>query len=219
MSVLAETLWLVLACALMVALGIACAVLAKRLRVAHRQQAQMQLRIDKLEKVNRNLAAQAHYDPLTGLANRALLSDRFRSAVERSRRSNSSFAVTMIDLNRFKEINDQHGHAAGDLVLVTVGQRLVQAVRASDTVARFGGDEFVLLIESIAERRELGTLGEKLIAVMSQKVELPSGQLVNVGGSVGFGLFPDDGLNLADLLHVADGAMYECKVSGLMPLY
>lgn len=204
--------------ALALALGALCAALALRLRDARHTARRLRRGIVKLKDANQVLTTQAHFDPLTGLANRALLSDRFSSCVERARRGQTQFAVAMIDLNRFKAINDTYGHAAGDQVLISVGQRLQAAVRASDTVARLGGDEFVVLIENVADRRELGVLGPKLIEVLSQKVRIESGELIGVGGSVGFGLFPFDGLNLDDLLHVADQGMYECKVSGLMPL-
>jgi diguanylate cyclase (GGDEF)-like protein len=99
-----------------------------------------------------------------------------------------------------------------------VAQRLVSAVRASDTVARLGGDEFVLVIESIEEREQVVALGQKLIELLSEKVTLESGQIVSLGGSVGFAWYPKDGDNLKDILDVADQAMYFCKTSGLMPL-
>jgi GGDEF domain-containing protein len=93
------------------------------------------------------LLAQAHYDNLTGLGNRNLLADRFHFAVERSQRSKTSFALLMIDLNNFKSVNDNYGHLAGDEVLIASAKRLITAVRASDTVVRLGGDEFLLLVE------------------------------------------------------------------------
>jgi diguanylate cyclase (GGDEF)-like protein len=202
---------LVMACAFVVVLI--------RLRHARQDEAHLHQAIAELQHSKRVLSAQAHFDPLTGLANRALLADRFHLAIERAKRSKIPFAVVMIDLNGFKAVNDTYGHAAGDYVLVAVGKRLLDAVRASDTVARLGGDEFVLLIESVQARHELETLGQKLIDALSHRVVLPSGHGVSAGGSIGFALFPDDGLNMDDLLHVADNAMYECKTSGLMPLF
>lgn len=199
----------------------ACAsvVLLIRLRHAREDGVQLHQAIAKLEHDKQVLSAQAYFDPLTGLANRALLADRFRFAIERSKRSKIPFAVVMIDLNGFKAINDNYGHAGGDHVLVTLGKRLLDSVRASDTVARFGGDEFVLLIESVQMRQELEAICEKLIEALGSRVTLPSGQEVSAGGSIGFALFPDDGLNMDDLIHVADDAMYVCKSSGLMPLF
>ena len=145
--------------------------------------------------------------------------DRFHLAIERSKRSRIPFAAVMIDLNNFKMINDKHGHAAGDQVLVTIGKRLLETVRASDTVSRLGGDEFVLIIESIDDRRELANIGQKLIDMLAEKVSLESGAVVSVGGSLGFALYPGDGSNMDTMLQIADQAMYDCKTSGLMPLF
>ena len=164
------------------------------------------------------LKEQAYRDSLTGLANRLLLSDRARVVIERSKRSQATFALLMVDLNDFKAINDTFGHAAGDEVLITAARRLVSAVRASDTVARLGGDEFVLIIESVDDPRELIQLGRKLIDTLSDVITLESGINVHVGASVGFALYPKDGSEVSDLLHVADKGMYDCKVSGLMEL-
>jgi diguanylate cyclase (GGDEF)-like protein len=164
------------------------------------------------------LKEQAYFDSLTGLANRLLLSDRTRGVIERSKRNQATFALLMVDLNNFKAINDTFGHAAGDQVLITVARRLVGAVRASDTVARLGGDEFVLIIESIDDPRELIQLGRKLIDTLSEVITLDSGVNVHIGASVGFAVYPKDGLEIGDLLHVADKGMYDCKVSGLMEL-
>jgi diguanylate cyclase (GGDEF)-like protein len=144
--------------------------------------------------------------------------DRFQRAMQHSKRSQKQFAVLMVDLNKFKAINDTYGHAAGDTVLITVAQRLSAAVRSSDTVARLGGDEFVLIIESIVEREQVIALGHKLIELLSEKVTLDSGEVVSLGGSIGFAWYPKDGENLKDILAVADQAMYFCKTSGLMPL-
>ena len=164
------------------------------------------------------LKEQAYRDSLTGLANRLLLSDRARVVIERSKRSQATFALLMVDLNDFKAINDTFGHAAGDEVLITAARRLVSAVRASDTVARLGGDEFVLIIESVDDPRELIQLGRKLIDTLSDVITLESGINVHVGASVGFALYPKDGSEVSDLLHVADKGMYDCKVSGMMEL-
>lgn len=194
------------------------AVLGIRLRRAKDRIQQLQKYVVKLQDAERSLKKQAFFDPLTGLANRLLLIDRFESAMRHSKRSLKQFAVLMVDLNKFKAINDTYGHAAGDTVLIAVAQRLVAIVRASDTVARLGGDEFVLIIESITEREQVAALGQKLIDVLSQSVTLESGEVVQVGGSVGYAWYPKDGENLRDILDVADQAMYFCKTSGLMPL-
>ena len=194
------------------------AVLITRLRREQHSSRQLKKYALKLKDAERSLKQHAFFDPLTGLANRLLLIDRFELAMRHAKRSLKQFAVLMVDLNKFKAINDTYGHAAGDTVLVTVAQRLVAIVRSSDTVARLGGDEFVLIIESITEREQVVALGHKLIEVLSESVTLDSGEVVQVGGSVGFAWYPKDGENLRDILDVADQAMYFCKTSGLMPL-
>ena len=186
---------------------------------AREPEVQLRQELVALQDKEKSLKEQAYYDHLTGLANRALLVDRFHLAIERSKRSRVPFATVMIDLNNFKSINDTHGHAAGDQVLVTLGKRLTETVRASDTVSRLGGDEFVLIIESIQDRRELAHIGQKLIDMLAEKVPLDSGEVVSVGGSLGFALYPGDGGSMETMLHVADQAMYDCKTSGLMPLF
>jgi diguanylate cyclase (GGDEF)-like protein len=200
-------------------MGATILVLSIRLARARTTISDLQHSLDSLQAAAVALKERAYYDHLTGLANRALLIDRFHLAIERSKRSRVPFAAVMIDLNNFKAINDNHGHAAGDKVLITVGKRLVETVRASDTVSRLGGDEFVLIIESIEDRRELAQIGQKLIDVLAEKVALDSGQVVSVGGSLGFALYPGDGASMETMLHVADQAMYDCKASGMMPLF
>lgn len=205
-----------------VALSILFALLALylglRLRRVLARSVRLKKHLVKLKDAERALRKSAFLDPLTGLANRLLLMDRFEVAMRHARRSHKKFAVLMLDLNKFKSINDTYGHAAGDKVLVAVSQRLVSIVRESDTVARLGGDEFVLIVESINERAQLEALGRKLMDVVSQDLILDSGQTVAVGASVGYAWYPKDGDSLRDILEVADQAMYTCKASGLMPL-
>lgn len=186
-------------------------------RVARHVRA-LQTDIADLRASEQLLKVQAHHDGLTGLANRILLTDRFRFAVERAKRSDTSFALLMIDLNDFKTVNDNYGHAAGDAVLVTMARRLVGAVRASDTVARLGGDEFVLIIESFDDANELRQIGQKLINTLSHSIALDADVVVKVGASVGMAMYPDHGADMNDLLFVADQAMYDCKSSRQMTL-
>lgn len=192
--------------------------LALQLKKLSAKNTRLKKYLSKLKDAERTLRKSAFLDPLTGLANRLLLMDRFEVAMRHARRSRKQFAVLMLDLNKFKAINDTYGHAAGDKVLITVAQRLVSIVRESDTVARLGGDEFVLIVESITQRAQLEALGHKLVDVVSQDLILVSGETVAVGASVGYAWYPRDGDNLREILDVADQAMYTCKTSGLMPL-
>jgi diguanylate cyclase (GGDEF)-like protein len=192
--------------------------LALQLKKLSAKNTRLKKYLSKLKDAERTLRKSAFLDPLTGLANRLLLMDRFEVAMRHARRSRKQFAVLMLDLNKFKAINDTYGHAAGDKVLITVAQRLVSIVRESDTVARLGGDEFVLIVESITQRAQLEALGHKLVDVVSQDLILESGETVAVGASVGYAWYPRDGDNLREILDVADQAMYTCKTSGLMPL-
>lgn len=204
--------------AIAVLLAAAALVLTIKLRRALGEKKQLQRYVNKLRGAEQSLKKHAFFDPLTGLANRLLLVNRFQLAIQHASRSRRQFAVLMVDLNKFKAINDTYGHAAGDTVLITVAQRLVSAVRATDTVARLGGDEFVLIIESFTEREQIIALGQKLIDLLAEEVVLDSGTVVSLGGSIGFAWYPTDGSNLKDILEVADQAMYFCKTSGLMPL-
>jgi diguanylate cyclase (GGDEF)-like protein len=204
--------------ALTLVVGVLAVVFALRLRQVSAKNQRLKKHLAKLKDAERALRKSAFLDPLTGLANRLLMMDRFEVAMRHARRSRKQFAVLMLDLNKFKAINDTYGHAAGDKVLITVAQRLVSIVRESDTVARLGGDEFVLIVESITERAQLEALGHKLVDVVSQNLTLESGETVAVGASVGYAWYPKDGDNLRDILDVADQAMYTCKTSGLMPL-
>jgi diguanylate cyclase (GGDEF)-like protein len=200
-------------------MGAAILVLLTRLARGRKTEIQLRQSIATMQAAESSLKEQAYYDYLTGLPNRALLADRFHLAIERSKRSRKPFAAVMIDLNNFKSINDTHGHAAGDEVLVVMGKRLLETVRASDTVSRLGGDEFVLVIEAIEDKRELAQIGQKLIDMLSEKVTLGCGAEVSLGGSLGFAIYPTDGSTMESMLHVADQAMYDCKTSGMMPLF
>ncbi len=196
----------------------ACLVLLAHLLSSQGLELALHDRIDAYRRKTHVLKNKAYSDALTGLANRLLLADRFEITASRSKRQSSPFALLMIDLNAFKAVNDNYGHAAGDKVLVTVAKRLLETVRASDTVARVGGDEFVLLVESFKNPDELVHLGRKLVASISKPIALDNGVAVGVGASVGFALWPKNGANLDDLLNVADQGMYDCKISGLMEL-
>ena len=156
------------------------------------------------------LAFGAYHDVLTGLANRRMLSERFhRSEKNEGKRG----AILFIDLDRFKHVNDTLGHTVGDKLLVRVAERLSDVLQANDTVARVGGDEFVVLLEGESRAREAEKTGAKLLAVLNRPFDL-EGQQVLLSGSVGISLFPEHGSKLEDLQEAADRAMYEAKAQG-----
>lgn len=175
-------------------------------------------RTEALEQANAALKAsqvqleqQASHDDLTGLANRKLLADRLDSAMARSRRFGKPFALLVLDLDKFKLVNDQHGHSAGDELLRQIARRLREGLREMDTVARVGGDEFVVLVEQIEDAATLPALMEKLQQLVTRPVTLPSGQQVAVGVSIGLAVFPRDATDSDALFNAADRAMYQAK--------
>ena len=170
--------------------------------------------ITNLKQSEEKLEHLAHYDSLTGLPNRVQFQLHLQHAVSRSERSNQKCALLYLDLDRFKVVNDSLGHVAGDDLLKMVTERLLSRLRASDILARMGGDEFVLLVEEYKQREELEVLARKLIAEMNQPFYLAGEQEVNVGGSVGIACFPEDALSSEDLLVRADAAMYKAKQAG-----
>jgi diguanylate cyclase (GGDEF)-like protein/PAS domain S-box-containing protein len=155
----------------------------------------------------------AMHDPLTGLANRILLTDRAVQAIRRSDRSERVLAILFIDIDRFKTINDSLGHDIGDEVLVVVAQRLRQALRDDDTLARFGGDQFVCLLPDIAAREDALRVANKLMAALAEPVEV-AGHQFKIGISVGISAYPSDGTAFDDLVVRADRAMMRAKQAG-----
>lgn len=151
----------------------------------------------------------AVHDPLTGLANRALLLDRLEQALARSRRGSGRLAVLYCDLDGFKSVNDRWGHSIGDEVLRLVSQRLVDAVRAEDTVARFGGDEFVILCEQAGD---LSEIGQRVLDALTAPVAHAAG-VAQLGISVGIAV-AGPGSQPAGLIEAADRAMYQAKHAG-----
>ena len=155
----------------------------------------------------------AHFDPLTELPNRRLLSDRLRQAIAHTRRTGKIMAVCVLDLDNFKPINDSLGHAAGDQVLIEVAQRLSLCVREGDTVARLGGDEFVLLLVNLAWVEECDAILMRMLETVTAPVSY-NDRLVSVSASIGVTLFPQDPVDADLLLRHADHAMYLAKQAG-----
>jgi diguanylate cyclase len=166
-----------------------------------------------LEVANRQLRHLASHDSLTGLPNRLLLDDRIAQAIAQANRQSHEFAVAVLDLDRFKLINDSLGHRAGDELLCEVAARLEGAIRAVDSVARLGGDEFVIIFDGPMTRAETLEMGKRLLKVMELPMRL-LGIDVHVSPSIGIALYPTDGTNIDTLLAHADAAMYYAKERG-----
>ncbi len=155
----------------------------------------------------------ANSDPLTGLVNRNLLYDRAAQALSQCHRNKCRAAFLFIDLDGFKPVNDRLGHAAGDMVLRQVAKRLKQCVRESDTVARFGGDEFVLLLQGVVSREAVSDMAQKVLDTISAEI-MVAGEPCHVGASIGISLYPEDGDTIETVLNSADQAMYRAKAAG-----
>lgn len=155
----------------------------------------------------------AFYDSLTGLPNRVLFNDRIRQTIGAAKRYGRGFAVMYLDLDDFKEINDRFGHPAGDLVLKAVAERLIGTLRESDTVARFGGDEFVILQPVVNAEADASNLARKIIAVMQSPLQIDDFQQT-VHASIGIALYPEHGTTTDELMEHADRALYRAKGAG-----
>lgn len=156
----------------------------------------------------------AQHDVLTSLPNLALFSDRLQQALTLARRNHTRLAVLFLDLDQFKPINDALGHHIGDLLLQAVAKRLQECVRASDTVARIGGDEFVLLLSDINDRHEALALAELIRDALDQPFAMADGQNLEISSSIGVAIYPEHGSEGAQLLKHADQAMYGAKRRG-----
>jgi diguanylate cyclase (GGDEF)-like protein len=166
-----------------------------------------------LEAANRQLRHLATHDSLTGLPNRVLLDDRLQQAIAHADRDLRSFAVLICDLDRFKLINDSLGHRAGDQLLQEVARRLLTVVRTADTVARFGGDEFVLIGTSTGDAEDAAALAVRVMDVLQAPVRIATID-IHTSPSIGIAMYPDDGVTMQALLAHADAAMYSAKQHG-----
>ncbi len=155
----------------------------------------------------------AQHDFLTELPNRMLLSDRLTQAMALAHRHHTALAVLFVDVDRFKHINDTLGHAIGDQILKSIAQRLVACVRSSDTVSRYGGDEFVVLLSEVAHSEDAALSAHKILAALGRAHRIEHQEL-HVTVSVGIGLFPDDGTDAETLLKNADTALLNAKARG-----
>jgi len=160
--------------------------------------------------VDQRLSYLANFDTLTGLPNRNLLDDRLQHAMYEARRHGYLLAVLFLDLDGFKQVNDRYGHYLGDQILRSVAKRLVQCVRAEDTLARFGGDEFILVLKHVENRNSIEVVIDKIRRSFKQPF-LVEGNQVTLDASIGSALYPEDGLEIDELVKLADRAMYHVK--------
>ena len=187
------------------------------------QQRTLQLNnlLEELESKNAELADSndllkhaALHDALTGLPNRILFHDRLDQAIKLAKRNKTQFAVALMDLNGFKEINDQLGHLTGDYVLKAIADRIEKTLRNSDTVARLGGDEFAFVLPTV-DRECPQTVAEKIMTAFNDPIIMDTdGDAINVSGSIGLSLYPDHGTDIDILIGKSDAAMYSAKREG-----
>lgn len=161
----------------------------------------------------------ANLDPLTELPNRRLFHDRIRMAITQARRENTFLALMMIDLDRFKPVNDHYGHSVGDLLLSAVAVRMQKCLRESDTLARVGGDEFVVILPMVGGIQDAAGVAEKIRLSLCAPFDLAGNITVNIDCSIGVAIYPDHGNNEEVLLNSADNAMYLAKSLGRSQVY
>lgn len=169
--------------------------------------------ITERHRLEERLAYLASYDTLTGLPNRSLFSDRLAQAMARTNRNTNRLALLLLDLDRFKEVNDTFGHSIGDMLLKLVADRLQQGLREVDTIARLGGDEFTMILENIGDTDAAARVACKVRDVFTQPFALHTHQL-SITPSIGIALYPDDAQDAELLLRNADIAMYHAKRTG-----
>jgi len=184
-------------------------------RTAELETANFQLKteMDTRMQMEQEMRHMAHYDGLTGLPNRNLLNDRIEQAIERARRNNHKVGVLFIDLDHFKTINDTLGHHIGDLLLSQVASRMTFMLRATDTLGRLGGDEFLFLAPEVDDPEKLAVIAAKFIEILAQPIAVSS-HLLHVTPSIGVCCYPDHGTDRDTLMRNADTAMYFAKASG-----
>ncbi len=174
--------------------------------------------VSHLIKKQKSLEKMAHHDMLTGLPNRSLLNDRLKMAIAHADHTQTLLAICYVDLDGFKEVNDQLGHVAGDELLQETAQRFLKAIRSQDTIARLGGDEFVILLGDLQHLEEYKKILNQILEDISQPLKIKD-KNVTISASIGVTLFPQDNSDPEMLLHHADQAMYEAKKQGKSRYY
>lgn len=170
--------------------------------------------ISRRKQVEQRISFLAQHDRLTELPNRDLFMDRFSGSISRARRKHKKLALFFLDLDEFKEVNDNYGHEAGDVVLKTVSRRLVACVRDVDTVARLGGDEFAIIFDEVENTVDVAPIAEKIIKQLSRTVVVQGTCECNIGVSIGIAIYPENGDEIDRLMSAADDAMYTSKRHG-----
>jgi diguanylate cyclase (GGDEF)-like protein len=168
----------------------------------------------RMQRSHDELAEFALVDPLTGLGNRRAFDGRLTDEVSRAGRYKTSLSLAMVDLDGFKEINDQHGHTSGDAVLSRVGELLGEVMRASDIVTRYGGDEFAIILPDTSKTAAWLAAEKLRSALNSLRIELPNGTSVRLTGSIGVAAYGDHNGTSSELLEAADAALYQAKHHG-----
>jgi diguanylate cyclase (GGDEF)-like protein len=176
--------------------------------IANRRRIQQQM--SELETSRAALQIEATHDPLTGLANRRLFYDRLEQALMRARRYKHKVGVLFVDLDRFKYVNDRYGHHVGDALLIEIAGRLSRSVRESDTVARSGGDEFMVVLDHLQDSHDCEAIIRQIESSLEGGVTV-FGQKFTLTASIGQAIYPDDGANEDDLVRAADASMYDIK--------
>jgi len=197
------------------AIALALLIAWRTLRKISLKSRQIREHMEELERSRAALREEATHDPLTGLANRRLFYDRLQQAIRHAQRYGGKFGILYVDMDRFKDINDQHGHHVGDAVLTEVAKRLTSSIRDSDSVARLGGDEFVVLLEGVQGREDHLAAALKIEQALNANTDF-YGLDVEISASIGEALYPDDGTDEDTLIRAADAAMYQvksCRVS------
>lgn len=173
----------------------------------------LQQEISERKKVEEKLLHLASHDGLTGLPNRGLLGDRVTRAIANANRHKNQLALMFVDLDGFKAVNDTLGHEAGDEVLISVTALLLEDTRDSDTVARIGGDEFVIMLTDITDKSGIEQVAKKVVERLVRPIDF-KGQVAQIGASIGIAVYPGDADDQEALLRCADQAMYEVKSAG-----
>jgi diguanylate cyclase (GGDEF)-like protein/PAS domain S-box-containing protein len=174
---------------------------------------QLEEQIEERKKVEAELEFLANHDALTGLPSLRLCKDRLERSLAAARRSTQMTAVMFLDLDGFKKVNDTLGHESGDQVLIATAKRIQQEMRETDTIARIGGDEFIIIQSDLSKIRDVKTIATNIIKKVSQPVLIDQNEVV-VSASIGIALYPGDGATSDELMRAADKAMYEVKRSG-----